>query len=69
MYKRAIRAKYPYAEVYLRYGQVLQLQEKFDAAIESSATTAIFNCLAYSKSIASAGATSSTFISISGKSL
>ena len=36
--------------------------DKFEAAIESSATTAIFNCLAYNKSIASAGATSRTFI-------
>ena len=29
MYKRAIKAKYPHAEVYLRYAQVLQKQKKF----------------------------------------
>ena len=34
MYKRAIKAKYPHAEVYLRYAQVLQLQQKFDEAVE-----------------------------------
>ena len=34
MYKRAIKAKYPHAEVYLRFAQVLQLQEKFDEAVE-----------------------------------
>ena len=28
MYKRAIKAKYPHAEVYLRYGQVLQKQQE-----------------------------------------
>ena len=33
MYKRAIKAKYPHAEVYLRYAQVLQLQQKFDEAV------------------------------------
>ena len=34
MYKRAIKAKYPDAEVYLRYAQVLQKQQKYSAAIE-----------------------------------
>ncbi len=34
MYKRAIKAKYPHAEVYLRFAQVLQLQQKFDEAVE-----------------------------------
>lgn len=34
MYKRSIKAKYPHAEVYLRYAQVLQLQQKFDEAVE-----------------------------------
>lgn len=34
MYKRSIKAKYPHAEVYLRYAQVLQLQQKFDNAVE-----------------------------------
>ena len=34
MYKRAIKAKYPHAEVYLRYAQVLHLQQKFDDAVE-----------------------------------
>ena len=34
MYKRAIKAKYPHAEVYLRYAQVLHLQQKFDEAVE-----------------------------------
>ena len=33
MYKRAIKAKYPHAEVYLRYAQVLQKQENFIDAI------------------------------------
>ncbi|MGC6470418.1 MAG: OmpA family protein [Flavobacteriales bacterium] len=33
MYKRAIKAKYPHAEVYLRYAQVLQKQQKFSEAI------------------------------------
>ena len=33
MYKRSIKAKYPHAEVYLRYGQVLQKQQKFNDAI------------------------------------
>ena len=33
MYKRAIKAKYPHAEVFLRYAQVLQLQQKFDEAV------------------------------------
>ena len=33
MYKRAIKTKYPYPEVYLRYAQVLQLQEKFEDAL------------------------------------
>lgn len=34
MYKRAIKAKYPHAEVYLRYAQVLQKQQQYSAAIE-----------------------------------
>ena len=34
MYKRAIKAKYPHAEVYLRYAQVLHLQQKFEEAKE-----------------------------------
>ncbi len=34
MYKRAIKAKYPHAEVYLRHAQVLQLQQNFDEAVE-----------------------------------
>ena len=34
MYKRAIKAKYPHAEVYLRFAQVLHLQQKFDEAVE-----------------------------------
>ena len=34
MYKRAIKAKYPHAEVYLRLAQVLQLQQNFDEAVE-----------------------------------
>ena len=33
MYKRAIKAKYPHAEVYLRYAQVLQKQQQFSDAI------------------------------------
>ena len=33
MYKRAIKAKYPHAEVYLRYAQVLQKQQNFLDAI------------------------------------
>ena len=33
MYKRSIKAKYPHAEVYLRYAQVLQKQENFIEAI------------------------------------
>ena len=33
MYKRAIKAKYPHAEVYLRYAQVLQKQQNFSDAI------------------------------------
>jgi peptidoglycan-associated lipoprotein len=33
MYKRAIKAKYPHAEVYLRYAQVLQKQKKFSEAV------------------------------------
>jgi len=33
MYKRAIKAKYPHAEVYLRNAQVLQKQQKFSDAI------------------------------------
>ena len=34
MYKRSIKAKYPHAEVYLRYAQVLHLQQKFEEAKE-----------------------------------
>ena len=34
MYKRSIKAKYPHAEVYLRYAQVLHSQQKFDEAVE-----------------------------------
>ena len=34
MYKRAIKAKYPHAEVYLRFAQVLHLQQKFDESVE-----------------------------------
>lgn len=34
MYKRAIKAKYPHAEVYLKYGMVLQQQAKYSEAIE-----------------------------------
>ncbi len=34
MYKRAIKAKYPHAEVYLRYAQVLQKQQQYTQAIE-----------------------------------
>jgi peptidoglycan-associated lipoprotein len=37
MYKRTIKAKYPHAEVYLRYAQVLHLQQKFDEAAEQYA--------------------------------
>ena len=33
MYKRAIKAKYPHAEVYLRLAQVLQKQQNFSDAI------------------------------------
>ena len=33
MYKRAIKAKYSHAEVYLRYAQVLQKQQNFSDAI------------------------------------
>ena len=33
MYKRAIKAKYPHAEVFLRYAQVLQKQQNFSDAI------------------------------------
>ena len=33
MYKRAIKAKYPHVEVYLRYAQVLQKQQNFSDAI------------------------------------
>ena len=33
LYKRAIRAKYPYPEVYLRYAQVLQKQQNFSDAM------------------------------------
>ena len=33
MYKRAIKAKYPHAEVYLRYAQVLHKQQNFSDAI------------------------------------
>ncbi len=33
MYKRAIKAKYPHSEVYLRYAQVLQKQQNFSDAI------------------------------------
>ena len=42
-------------------------KERLDAARESSATTAILSCLAYNRSIASAGVTSKTFISMLGK--
>ena len=34
MYKRAIKAKYSHAEVYLRYAQVLQKQQQFNEAID-----------------------------------
>lgn len=33
MYKRAIKAKYPHSEVYLRYAQVLQKQQEYTEAI------------------------------------
>jgi peptidoglycan-associated lipoprotein len=33
LYKRAIKAKYPHAEVYLRYAQVLQKQQYFEESI------------------------------------